>query len=552
MTKLLALLLAGALLLAACQTPSPTAGLPPDATDWYASPTALPVATRASGSQPASNNPGLNNLIPMPVSVKAGSGTFTLGPDAMICVEPGFDEILEVGRYLAERLKPATGYALPVLETNGAPARGNLYLTVLSGDSALGDEGYELSITTDGVTLSANQPAGLFYGIQTLRQLFPASIESQYLRPGPWTLLVGKIRDQPRFAWRGAMLDVARHFFSVQDVKRYIDLIAAYKINRLHLHLTDDQGWRIMIDSWPRLATYGGSTAVGGGSGGYYTQSEYAEIVTYAQSRFISVVPEIDMPGHINAALASYPKLNCNGTVPTLYTGTEVGFSSLCLENESSYQFVEQVLVELAELTPGPYLHIGGDEASATTEKEYISFINRIQAMVQKLGKQAVGWEEIAQASVLESTIIQHWNSDIAAQATRNGVKIIMSPASRVYLDMKYDPSTKLGYDWAGYSDVEDAYTWEPASLIKGVAEGDILGVEAPLWSETLLTMDDIEYMAFPRLIGIAEIGWSPAIGRSWDEYKMRLGAQGPRLALMGINYYASPQVPWQTTASQP
>lgn len=487
----------------------------------------------------------MHQVVPLPVSVEAAGGVFALTAATSIYVEPGGAELLSIGQYLAERLAPATGYPIPVLETLGPPpADGHFYLT-LGEDDALGEEGYELTVTEDLVTLVAYQPAGLFWGLQTIRQLLPPSIERSTIQPGPWEMAAGTIRDYPRFAWRGMMLDVARHFFTVDEVKRVIDLLAYHKLNRLHIHLTDDQGWRLMIDSWPNLATYGGSTEVGGGSGGYYTQAEYSEIVAYAQSQYIVVVPEIDMPGHVHAALASYAELNCDGEAPPLYTETGVGFSSLCVAEEITYTFVEDVIREVAALTPGPYLHIGGDEAHSTSDAGYVQFIERVQTVVQAYGKQMVGWEEIAQGDLLTTSIAQHWNSDLARIAVQQGVPVIMSPASRAYLDMKYDASTPLGLNWAGYIDVEKAYTWDPATQVFGVSEGDILGVEAPLWSETLETMEDIEFMAFPRLPGHAEIGWSPQAARDWEEYRVRLAAHGRRLTAMGVNFYPSSLIPW-------
>jgi hexosaminidase len=268
--------------------------------------------------------------------------------------------------------------------------------------------------------------------------------------------------------------------------------------------------------------------------------------VAYAQARYIIIVPEIDMPGHTNAALASYPELNCDGKAPDLYTGTQVGFSSLCIDKDITYTFVEDVVRELAAITPGPYLHIGGDEASATEQTDYIQFIERVETIVQSHGKQMVGWEEIAQSELLESSIAQHWSSNLAQEAVQQGAKVIMSPASKAYLDMKYNESTELGLDWAGLIEVSTAYNWDPATVVYGVNESDIVGVEAPLWSETLETIDDIEYMTFPRLCGYAEIAWSPADGKNWDEYRVRLGAHGPRLAALGVNYYPSAEVPWQ------
>lgn len=482
----------------------------------------------------------------MPVSVTPSEGVFTLANTTNIYVEPGDSERVAIGQYLADKLRPSTGFALEVLAATGAPVRGHIYLTTDGGDPALGEEGYELTITPEAVTLRAYQPAGLFRGLQTIRQLLPPAIERDSTQTGPWLIPAGVIRDYPRFVWRGAMLDVARHFFSVADVERYLDLMAYYKLNRLHLHLADDQGWRLEIKSWPNLTAIGGSTEVGGGPGGFYTQTDYAGLVAYAQARYIVIVPEIDMPGHTNAALASYAELNCDGQAPELYTGTDVGFSSLCIGKDVTFEFVEDVVREIAALTPGPYFHIGGDEAAATTDADHKLFVERTQAIVQSHGKQMVGWEEIARTRLLPTSIAQHWNSDLAVQAARQGAKIILSPASRAYLDMKYDSSTLLGLDWAGTTDVQDAYMWDPATQVAGVNESDILGLEAPLWSETLQTMDDIEFMAFPRLPGFAELGWSPAAGRAWDEYTVRLGTHGPRLTALGVNFYAAPLIPWE------
>jgi hexosaminidase len=281
------------------------------------SPHATETATMASQTAPT---PAIA-VIPRPVSVALTGETFTLTAETQILVEPDRPELLAVGQYLAERLRPATGYPLPVQTATGAPPPNSIYLTTSGSDPALGEEGYELTITPQAVTLSAPQPAGLFWGVQTLRQLLPPAVESSTPRPGPWILPAGTIRDWPRFPWRGMMLDVSRHFFGPEEVRRLIDLLALYKVNRLHLHLSDDQGWRIEIRSWPNLALYGGSTQVGGGPGGYYTRQEYADLVAYARSRYITVVPEIDMPGHTNAALASYPELNCDGVARPLYTG---------------------------------------------------------------------------------------------------------------------------------------------------------------------------------------------------------------------------------------
>jgi hexosaminidase len=355
----------------------------------------------------------------------------------------------------------------------------------------------------------------------------------------------GVIVDRPRFAWRGAMLDVARHFFTVAEVKQYIDGLALYKINVLHLHLSDDQGWRIEIRSRPRLTELGASTLVGGGPGGFYTQAEYGEIVRYAQERYITVVPEIDMPAHTNAALVAYPELSCSRRPPAPYTGTEVGFSALCPDREETYRLVEDVVRELAAITPGPYLHMGGDEVEMLTHDQYVGFIERVQEIVTRAGKRMVGWEEVGKARLLPTALAQQWKSDSATAALRSGAKLILSPATRAYLDMKYDRSSELGQDWAARVELRDAYDWDPVTIVPGVKESDVVGVEAPLWTETVKNLTAAQYLAFPRLPAIAEIGWTPAAGRDWESFRLRLAAQAPRWHVLGINYYRSPQIPW-------
>jgi hexosaminidase len=341
------------------------------------------------------------------------------------------------------------------------------------------------------------------------------------------------------------MLDVARHFFGVEEVKRFLDLISHYKLNRLHLHLSDDQGWRIEIKSWPRLTKVGGSTQVGGSGGGYYTQEEYKEIVEYARSRYVTMVPEIDTPGHTNAALASYAELNSSEEAPALYEGTQVGFSTLWINSEITYRFLDDVIRELAALTPTPYIHIGGDEARSTPEADYKNFIKRMQEIVISHGKIAVGWNEIGEAELLPGTIVQQWAGAGTQEAKRQGAKIILSPANKVYLDMKYDASTPLGLDWAGLVSVKDSYDWEPGSFLEGLEESDIVGLEAPLWTETVLTMKDIEFMTFPRILGVAELAWSPQ-GQNWEEYRRRLAAHGKCMEALGINFFKSPDVDWE------
>jgi hexosaminidase len=487
------------------------------------------------------------SLIPMPAQAQPSQGCFNLLQNSRIIVPTNSDEIFRIASFLAARLRPGTGFELP-LRVDSNPEAGDILLSLDADDPSLGEEGYELLTTPETFTLRASGAAGLFYAAQTLRQMFPPEIESQAEQSGVnWTVPCGHIRDFPRYAWRGMMLDVARHFFPLETVKRLIDLLACYKINTLHLHLSDDQGWRIMIESWPWLALHGGSTAANGDPGGYYTQDEYRELVAYAAQRYITIVPEIDMPGHTNAALASYEELNADGKSPHLYTGIKVGFSSLDVHKEITYQFVEDVVREIAALTPGAYIHIGGDETHATSEEDYLAFIERVQEIVRKHGKRMIGWEEIGKTNLAADTLAQYWwNGEVARKAAAQGAKIIVSPATRAYMDIKYHEFTSLGLNWTdSYTEVRDAYEWEPSAILEGVDEDAIFGVEAALWTETIFTQGNLDFMVFPRLCGYAEIGWSPREGRDWESYRQRLAEHGRRLANLGVQFYRSEQVDW-------
>ena len=458
------------------------------------------------------------------------------------------------------------GFTLKIKTISTKPEIG-IYFTQ-SANASLGEEGYQISISEDLIVISCYKPAGAFRAVQTIRQLLPSSIERNSKQSLSWKIATGKIIDTPSYSYRGVMLDVARHFFSVAEVKQFIDLIAAYKINALHLHLSDDQGWRIEIKSWPNLTAHGGKTEVGGGKGGFYTQVQYKEIIQYAQENFITVIPEIDMPGHINSALASYGELNGGTIVPAegrvandvttnkildgktkpteLYSGIRVGWSTLRLEKKSTFQFVEDVVREISAITPGPYFHIGGDEAQVTKKEDYIKFINRFREIVKANGKKMIGWEEIAQADINEDVVTQHWNATkYAIAANEKGSKLIMSPAKKAYLDMSYDSTSKFGLHWAAYIEVDSAYQWSPSKIIDGISKENILGIEAPLWSETVSNMDEVEYLLFPRLLGYAEIGWSKEENRNWNEYKIRLGKHAPRFEAQKINFYKSNRVPW-------
>jgi hexosaminidase len=508
-----------------------------------------------------------HRLVPVPASVVPGTGApFALTAATVVVVPAGADaggaagapsEAARVGAGLAALLRPATGFRIPVTAADGPAPRGAVVLR-LGGPATLGAEGYELAVTADSVRLTAATPAGLFHAVQTFRQLLPAGIEAEQSRitvASAWTVPPGRIVDRPRFAYRGAMLDVARHFFTVDEVKQHVDLLALYKLNTLHLHLSDDQGWRVQIDARPQLTTVGGATEVGGRGGGYYTKADYAEIVRYAADRFVTIVPEIDMPAHTQAAIAAYPELGCGRAVPDTslnapvsgpYTGIEVGFSALCHDRETTYQFVDDVVRELAAMTPGPYFHMGGDEVAVLSHPQYAQFVERVQDIVARHGKTMLGWDEIGRARLRPGTVAQMWRSDTSMLAARQGAKLIVSPSTKAYLDMKYTPSTELGHRWAAFIDLRTAYDWDPVTHFPGVREQDVLGVEAPLWTETVKNITAAQYLVLPRLPAIAELAWSPAAQHDWGRFRTRLAAHAPRWRLLGLNFYSSPEVNWQ------
>ncbi len=491
-----------------------------------------------------SGNAAALGLVPLPTSVTTGDEPYVIDA-ATVIRHTETPEAASVAGYLAELLRPATGYSLPV--EPGATESDGIRLQVTESGPP---ESYELSVDSTGISLSAATVEGLFRGVQTLRQLLPPAIEAATLAQEPWTVPAVRISDQPRFPHRGVMLDVARHFFTVDEVKALIDQVALYKINHLHLHLSDDQGWRIAIEGWPRLTEVGGATEVGGTTGGSYTQDDYRELVAYAKSRFITVVPEIDLPGHTNAALAAYGELSCDGQPTQPYTGIQVGFSAVCTDKEETYDFIDDVLGQLAALTPGPYLHIGGDEVETLSAEQYASFIARAQEAVGRHGKTVMAWHQIGEADPAPGAVLQYWGVQSAdlftvKAAVEAGASVVMTPADHAYLDMKYNATTTLGLVWAGTIDLAKAYEWDPETHLGNLEPGAVLGVEAALWTETLDESDDLEQMAFPRLPAMAEVGWSAQDRRDYDDFAGRLSAHGPRWTAMGIDFTPVSDVPW-------
>ncbi|GLI28081.1 beta-N-acetylhexosaminidase [Agromyces rhizosphaerae] len=503
-----------------------------------------------------SNRMPLPAVIPAPVSLERPKDAepFELGPGARIVAVGTAAE--EVAGYLAQLLRPATGSAPEVVQHD---ARDGDIVLALEDDGS-GDESYRLDVDARGIRLIAPAAAGLFFGVQTLRQLLPVELEASD-GPVPVTVPAVRITDAPRFAYRGVMLDVARHFLTVEEVERLIDEVALLKVNHLHLHLTDDQGWRVAIDAYPALTGIGASTSVDGRGGGHYSKADYARIVAHAAARHLTVVPEIDLPGHTHAALTAVPELNPDGVAPAPYEGVEVGFSGLDPHSPATWTFVERVLGEVAAMTPGPYLHLGGDETLSMGDDDYLAFVARASAIAAGTGKAVIGWHELGRSRELPAgTIGQYWSfttpRDDSAERTRafveQGGRVILSPADVAYLDISYPDGVDgpegrpLGQDWAdGPNSLADSYGWDPERIVPGLDESDLLGIEAPLWTETVTTLAEAEWLLFPRLAAVAEIAWSPATAaRDLAGFDLRLDALRARLAAMGVACHGSEPAP--------
>ncbi|MFL0411150.1 family 20 glycosylhydrolase [Microbacterium paludicola] len=431
-----------------------------------------------------------------------------------------------------------------------------------------GPEGYQLIVSAAGVRIESSTAAGAFYAEQTLAQLVQVDAD------GPLLPAV-EIRDVPRFGYRGVMLDVARHFHPVSTVEAVIDRAAALKLNALHLHLTDDQGWRLELASHPELAHSASGTSVGGDPGGFYTRAEYAGIVEYAAARHMIVVPEFDLPGHTHAVGLSHPELLADpvisehvaeiteqyggGGLPEQgvpYTAIAVGFSSLRADAPGLEPFLREVLGEIAAVTPGPYVHVGGDEALGTDPADFRAMIELATRIVAETGKTPLTWHEASVADLPRGTIGQYWGFRTGDHAERarafadKGGRLILSPADAIYLDMKYDAETPIGLTWAdGPTSVARSYDWDPAGVIPDLPEPAILGVEAPLWTETVRTLADIDLLMFPRIGSAAEAGWSPPAGsaeRTWESFRERIAGLAEAWTEAGIGFHRADDIPWR------
>lgn len=492
-------------------------------------------------------------LVPLPPSIVEHTGVLSITERTRIVAQDGADAAASL---LAEAIAERTGSRPEIVNDAADTADIVLHRTDAS------DERYALRIGDD-VRIEGSA-TGLFYGVQTLRQLLAADGDG-------WALPRVDVDDAPRFPYRGVMLDVARTFFDVGTVKAYIDRASSLKFNHLHLHLTDDQGWRLQIDSRPLLTERGSTTSVLGRPGGFYTKDEYREIVEYAAGRHMIVVPEIDLPGHTHAIGLGYPDVvedpvmndalvaqstALDQPLPASgepYLGWGVGHSSVRIHSDETWRFVRDVLGELAELTPGPYLHVGGDEALGTPPQDFDAFIERVTALVAELGKTPVAWHEAGSAQVAEGTVGQYWGSatptstqaEHARRFADRGGSLVMSPSDTAYLDQKYDADFPLGLSWAALIDLRTAYEWDPAAVVEGVPESAVLGVEGPLWSETIASLADIDQLFFPRAAALAETAWTTADRRDWESFRVRVGAVASVWDAAGWEGHRPEEIDW-------
>jgi hexosaminidase len=511
-------------------------------------------------------------VIPRPVSVTASAGPFTITSATVVSAAPAARRLAQ---QLVDYLAPATGWRLRL--TSGAGAGSRAIVLRLDGSlAALGPEGYRLEVTPRRLTIRAPHEAGLFYGIQTLRQLLPAAI----FREAPvdsvaWTVPAVVIEDQPRFSWRGAHLDAGRHFMPLTFIKKYLDLLALQKMNRFHWHLTEDQGWRLEIRRYPRLTAVGScrsGTLIGRPLRdttqqryttvphcGFYTQDDVREIVAYAAARFITVVPEIEMPGHAQAAIAAYPELGVTGRAMEPWRGWGVS-ENILMPSDSTVAFFQRVLEEVLELFPSPWIHIGGDEATKTQWDSSAAvqerlrelnlrdmhelqswFIRQMDRFLAERGRRLIGWDEILEGGLAPNATVMSWRGMAGGiAAARAGHDVVMAPTSHTYLDYYQTRDTATeALRIGGYLPLETVYAFEPVPPELTAAEArHILGTQGQLWSEYLPSPRDVEWQAFPRLTALAEVGWTPRDLRDFSDFQRRLWYFQRRLDVLDVNYY--------------
>ena len=527
----------------------------------------LTIAALALGAQ-ASAPPPSRALVPYPSSLTPQAGQFTLRPVTPIVADA---RLRKLGQQLAGMLSPATGYDFPV-RAGAPPATPHIALRIDA--RVTGTEGYALSVTARSVTISARSEAGIFYGMQTLRQLLPPDIYREARVTRAWSLAGTRITDAPRFAWRGMHLDVVRHFMPKEFVKKYIDLLAMHKMNRFHWHLTDDQGWRIEIKRYPKLTDIGAwrrQTLIGPyrttpgpehfdgrRHGGFYTQDDVREIVAYAAERFITVVPEIEMPGHAQAVIAAYPELGSTSEKVEVRETWAVSPHILNVE-PSTVTFMQNVLSEVLDLFPGPWIHIGGDEADKTQwkanarvqarmkeldvkdEHELQSwFIRQMDAFLTARKRRLIGWDEILEGGLAENATVMAWRGiEHAITAARTGHDAVMAPTSHTYFDY-YQSQDKAREPLAigGFLPLDKVYAFEPMPPgLETQYRKHILGAQAQIWTEYLPNPKAVEYMAFPRVSALSEVLWTPAERRGFDDFRSRLAPHLERLRMLDVNF---------------
>ena len=494
-------------------------------------------------------------VVPKPLSVRSGPGFFSLSSTTVIELDRDVEAVRWLGGYLTDCLSGETNERIQVRDLSKAPQKNVITLQLVSSSDSLGVEGYELSVKADSIQLRASKPQGLFYGIQTLRQLTESDGKNEVKIP------CVKILDRPRFRWRGVMLDCARHFMTKDYIKRTIDRIAFHKLNVLHLHLTDDQGWRIEIKKYSKLMETGAWRGENQDRyGGYYTQDDLKEIVVYAKERFVEIVPEFDMPGHASAAIASYPELSCHGKTIPVETGWGIFDEVFCPGKENTFAFLEGVLVEIMDIFPSPYIHIGGDEAprknweacahcqkriedeKLENEHELQSYlIQRVARFLSKRGRILTGWDEILQGGGLpQGTVVQSWQGmEGAVSAAKKGMDVISSPLQFVYYDYpQTEKQVASKPDWMRLTTLETVYTFDPVpdGLTPQEAK-HVLGGECTVWTEHA-PQPEVDRQLFPRTCAFAETVWTPEALRDWDDFSQRLEPLLKRLERMDVDYY--------------
>ena len=491
-------------------------------------------------------------IIPIPVRAEWQPGAaFALTAGVRVLLD-GPVAAQGVAARVASGLGLLVGHEVPVVTVDdGAPGR--VLLRLPPGAAGLGlhrvgadrreVESYRLDVGPEGIEVTAGGPEGLLHAMASLEQL--AQVRADGVAVVPCVL----VEDAPRFGWRGLSVDVARHFFGPAVLRQVIDVMAQLKLTVLHLHLTDDQGWRLEIASRPLLTERSGSTAVDADPGGWYSVADFAELTDYARVRGVVLIPEIDLPGHVNAALHAYGELTPSGLREPDFTGIDVGFSKLDASLASTEPFLRDVLADIAAMTPGPYVHIGGDEVLTMEADEHRTLVGLAAAQVLAAGRTVVGWQEVAGAELGAGAIVQLWDErEDAARvvaAVERGAGLLLSPATRVYLDMKYDPSTLLGLDWAGTIQLRDAYSWDPLAVVPEVPVDRVVGIEATIWTETLRTADDLFSMLLPRLAAVAEVAWSDAEQIDWDGFAARVPALARRWSAEGLAWHRAADVEW-------